>query len=174
LFGDDWRIAGQILPYLAVSMAIRAALPTPNEILIPHGRVRRLTALQIGHMLFTLSISALGAIHSLELFALLQIPIALLFIFANYAAVHTLLQTSLVRLANLYMKAAITTCLCALPSSCVVFLYGSEAPIPVALLAGLSAVPLWFVALYIVAHPLTSEFQNVYSFVRRKTTRFLR
>ena len=171
LFGEDWKIAGQILPYLAVAMAIRAALPTPNEILIPHGRVRRLTALQIGHMIFTLSLSSLGALHSLQLFAMLQIPISLLFILANYAAVHELLQTSLRRLAKLYTKAALTTCLCTIPSFIVVLLYGRDAPIHFALLAGLSAVPLWLLALYFLAHPLTSELQNVYSSFRyRKTT----
>jgi O-antigen/teichoic acid export membrane protein len=171
LFGQAWEVAGQILPFLALAMAIRASLPTPHEILVPHGRVRRLTALQIVQLVYTLLISCFGALHSLELFAIFQVPIALLFLVTNYAATRSFLETTLKHLGHIYAKGAATACLTAAPAFTVVLIYGPNPPVVATLAAVIFALPLWIIALNILSHPLKSELHYGYTSALRAVRR---
>ena len=157
LFGENWRMAGEILPFLLAAMAIRAALPTPNEILIPHGLVRRLAMLRFSHFIFTVALGTLGALHSLEMFAILQILVSILFLTANYLAIRNHIDTSIRSLLPHYRSAAIVTLITALPPLSAFFYYSSAMDVTIlGLTFGLAGV-FWLFGLYVVGHPLTSE-----------------
>ncbi|MBK1671115.1 hypothetical protein CKO28_24220 [Rhodovibrio sodomensis] len=157
LFGDNWRTAGEILPYILGSAAIVAALPQPEQVLTPHGAVRRLAAIRFVQVTGALSFAALGSLHSLELFAALLIPTAAVFSLAVYLSIRSMMGTGLRRLAPFYAKAAILSAPCAAPAFWAYIEYGNSLPIGPLLAAAGSAVPIWFAGLFILRHPLSGE-----------------
>jgi len=84
LFGENWRVAGEILPYILLSHAILSLLPQPEHVLVPHGKVRSLFWLNAFSTVNSLFFAAIGAYFGLVIFAMLRPVTALLFMIANY------------------------------------------------------------------------------------------
>ncbi len=157
LFGDNWRLAGTILPYLALSSGIRGALPQPDLILTPHGKVRRLFAMRTVIAVSTLSFAVLGALYSLEIFALLTVPSSVIHLAVCYFAVRSFLGTDVTALAPLYLKALGIALFSAIPSISAYLVYGTDVPMYVMLLAIAVALLFWLLAIYVTGSVIATE-----------------
>lgn len=168
LFGENWRVAGNLLPYLLAGMAIRSCLPTPNEILIPYGLVRRLTALRVAQAVFTLSLAALGALHSLELFAQLQVLNAGIFIAMNAVAIGSLIGVPAADMLRVYARSLSITVAAALPAFGTYAVFGTDVPL-LWLLGTVAVCPLlWLFAVHVTAHPLKDEIMRSTNWLLRR------
>lgn len=157
LFGEPWRMAGTILPWLLLGQALLALLPQPEQILTPHGRVRRLFALRSFACLNSLAFGAVGALHSLTLFAQLRPVTTLVFITVTWLALRGLIQVRPARLLRHHGTALVVTLATAAPALLVRTQYGTEVP-PAVLAAAFAVAPLpWLLALWGLGHPLSGE-----------------
>jgi O-antigen/teichoic acid export membrane protein len=166
LFGENWRVAGEILPYILGSAAILVALPQPEQVLTPHGAVRRLAAVRFVQVTTALSLGALGAMHSLELFVALNILTTTIFSLVVYLSIRSLMGTSVRRMAPFYAKAVLLTVICAAPAYLAYLQYGTSVPIVVLVMACCAAVLIWIGGLFILRHPLWAEMRHLISSVR--------
>mgnify|MGYP003626520779 CR=1 FL=1 len=157
LFGENWSVAGMLLPYLAVSMGVRAALPQPNQILTPHGKVRRLFVLTTIVSVSTLVFGVLGALHSLEMFAILTVPASVVSLVMCYIALRPFLGTDLAALVPHYLKSLVTALFSSIPSVTVYLLYGADVPVH-SLLFALAVAPLfWLLAIHLTGSVVVAE-----------------
>lgn len=157
LFGAPWRPAGEILPWLLLGQGLLTLLPQPEQILTPHGRVRRLFALRAFAAVNSLSFSAAGALHSLALFAQLRPAATTIFITVTFLALRGLIQARPARLLRHHGMALVVTLATAAPALLVRIQYGTEVP-PAVLAAAFAVAPLpWLLALWGLGHPLSAE-----------------
>ena len=163
LFGDNWRVAGEILPFILLAHAILAFLPQPDQILTPHGKVKTLFWLRLLGLINNMLLATLGALHSLEMFAWLRPLEALMFVMGTYYCIRSCWGTSLKRLAPLYAKALGVALVSALPAMIVRFEYGVDVPWYALIGAGMSVAGLWAVAIWNLQHPVTSELKMAMS-----------
>lgn len=161
LFGENWRVAGEILPFLLASAALLPLLPQPEPILTPHGKVRRLFALRSFQAVSSLTFAAIGAAHSLEMFAVLRIPAAALFVSAIFLATRPYLGVNLPALIPHYLRATAIALVCAVPAVAAHFIHGGNIPIPTMLGVCAAAPIIWLLAVYISRPPIYSEIELI-------------
>jgi O-antigen/teichoic acid export membrane protein len=166
VFGENWRVAGEILPYILGGAAIVAVLPQPEQVLTPHGAVRRLAAVRFVQVTAALTLAALGSMHSLELYAALHVLTAAIFSLGVYLGIRSLMGTSLRRLAPYYAKAALLSVLCAAPAFWAYLVYETSVPTLVMVMVSGVGVLIWIGGLFILRHPLSAEIGRVLSSVR--------
>jgi hypothetical protein len=161
LFGESWRIAGEILPFILIGTMIRAGLPQPEEILVPHGLVRRLFAFRCFHVVNALTFTIIGCLHSLELFAILRIPASFLYVAANFIGIVPYMDVPVRRLLYRYAQSFGIGTVCAIPSISAYLVHGvAVPPHHLAVVIAISGV-LWLTLLHLARHPLAAELGGI-------------
>lgn len=166
VFGENWRVAGKILPYLLVSQGILALLPQPEQILMPYGRARRIFVLRAFTVVNGLTFTVIGAMHSLMMFAMLRPLATILTVTVFWLAVRRLMDVTPGRLLRQYARAAVVAGVAAAPAGVAVWLYGAEVPVAQMIYAAGLAPPLWLGAVLVVKHPLAEEFALAARYLR--------
>jgi O-antigen/teichoic acid export membrane protein len=161
VFGENWTVAGEILPYFLCAGAIVACLPQPEQILIPHGLVRRLTVLRLLQALLVFCLAVIGAMHSLQFFAMLLPLEAALFLIGNYFAVRKWIGTTLRQLTSSYIKAGFISVCSALGPFVAFLAYGHAVPIHFVFLSLMVASLTWLLAVFVIRHPLSREISHI-------------
>jgi len=161
VFGENWRVAGQILPWLLLSHAILAALPQPETILVPHGRVKRVFAVRAFSVVNALSFAVAGASHSLEMFAHLRPVATSLFLIVLVVAMFRLMDVTPARLFKQYARAAATAAVSAVPAVIAAGRQGADMDFAHLAFALGAAPPIWLIALFALRHPLAGEVSRV-------------
>lgn len=161
VFGRNWTIAGEILPYYLFAGVIASTLPQPEQILVPQGFVRRLAALRLLQTVLFLGLGLAGSLHSLELLAFLSTVATAIFMLLNYFAIRRHIGTSLRRLAPSYFKSLLIALWSSLGPLAVFLEYGASVPIHLVVLALISAFLMWLFAVFAVRHALSREMSHV-------------
>lgn len=161
LFGPNWAVAGEILPYVLAAAALLVSLPAPEQILTPYGKVKTLFWVRVFNMATTLSLAAIGAAHSLELFAMLRVVDAALFIGAVYIFTRNLLQVSLSSLLQCYGKALFVSLLCAMPAAALYGYDGNNVHPALVVGAMMMAPVIWMICIFAMQHPFAKEIRFV-------------
>lgn len=117
VFGENWRPAGEILPWLLLAHSIVAMLPQPEQVLVPYGLVRRLLALRVLAAVFSLSTAAYGASLGLEAFAILRVAAAVFLTVLTYLAIRPLITLRLGTFAALYSRSGLVAVVAAVPAA---------------------------------------------------------
>ena len=161
LFGENWRVAGELLPYLVAAAAFGTLLPQPTQILTPHGKVRRLFVLRSFQAVVSLTFAAVGALHSLEMFAMLRIPASAISVLAVLIATRAYLGVGVSAFLPHYLRAGVIAAFCAIPAVSAVVAYGGD--VPVLALAGVVTVApvFWLVAIYATRHFVFAEIDSI-------------
>ena len=157
LFGENWRIAGQMLPYILISQGILALLPQPDQILLPHGEAKRLFFTRFTATSVNLAVTTLGAAHSLMMFAMLRPAQSVIAVLIFFYAIRKFWQTNLRRLRPIYMRSAEVVALSALPAVTATFLYDDGVPVTALFSVAITAPLFWVAAVFVVRHPLAAE-----------------
>lgn len=157
LFGPNWGQVATLLPWILAGQAVLALLPQPDQVLVPHGAVRRLFVLRLMQVIVTLSIVTLTAPLGLETFAKATLVGAMIVVSMNWLALRKWIDVSLTRMAQLHLKSAMTSVFTVLPVSVAVLLEGPSYMIITALV--LTPV-FWLAGLYLTKHILSSEIEN--------------
>lgn len=157
LFGENWVVAGEILPYLLVANAILVILPQPEQILPPHGRVRTLFGIRFLGFLNNLFFTIVGALHSFELFAMLRPVETAIFFVGNFLVIHRYLGVTLSELSRGYNQALIVSLISSLPALLVNIVLDWKLNFFYLLLTAVASMACWVFALYSVRHFLYDE-----------------
>ena len=166
VFGQNWLIAGKILPFLLLSHAISSSLPYPSQILVPCGKVKLLFWLVLFSTVSSLMLAALGAWHSLMMCVYLQPVHATLFTLASYLCIRRYWQADISTILRNYAKAFVVAVLSAIPALTVLAVYGDHVPVAALFSVALSAPIIWLFAIYFLKHPLSEEITSVLSKLR--------
>ncbi|WP_027289911.1 oligosaccharide flippase family protein [Rhodovibrio salinarum] len=168
LFGENWRVAGEILPFLLLAAGLPSALPQPEQILISHGAVRRLFVLRLCQLVVAIAVSTVGAYYGLVAFAVSQILIAAVLLGIVYFFIGDLMETSLTRLLPSYIHAAGLSVVCASPPAMVYWQYGDGPPVSWVLGALALSAASWIGGIMLLRHPLSLEVRHLWGRVAQR------
>jgi hypothetical protein len=157
VFGENWRAAGEILPYILLAEGMLAVLPQPGVVLIPTGRVVQLLVLRMVHLLIAMAVALIGAAVSLQFFARILPVGAFLVVLAGYLAIRRACGLSMRRLAPLYAHAFLLATVSALPAVTVRLAYSGDVPLRGLAAVAVAAPSIWLAALVMVRHDLVGE-----------------
>ena len=157
VFGENWRMAGHILPFLLVSQGMLAFLPQPETILVPHGKVARVFAVRTFAVVNGLSFGVAGAMHSLMMFAYLRPAATVLFLGVLTLAMFRLMDVPAARLLRHYASAAAVAVVSALPAFVIAQRHGPDMALSDLAIALFAAPPIWLGMLFVLRHPLAGE-----------------
>lgn len=171
LFGENWRVAGELLPYILVGAALVAVLPQPEQILVPRGHVKRLAAIRLVQAIVVAVLAVIGAMHSLELFISLVPLSAAIFITMLFVTMRKFLEVPLKDLLGHYLQSLVISVCCAAPALAVFLEYGEDPPVPFTLGALALAGLIWLCVIFLMAHPLSKEISTVFVWFRGRLLR---
>jgi O-antigen/teichoic acid export membrane protein len=166
IFGENWRAAGEILPFVLLAEGLFAALPQPGVVLIPSGYVVRLLLLRVFHLLTAMAVAVIGSSVSLELFARLLPLGAFLAVSAAYLAIHRLCGLSMRRLVPGYASALLVAAVSALPAVAARLSYPGDVPFGSLVAVAVTAPLLWVAALVLLRHDLVGELQAILGMIK--------
>lgn len=157
LFGENWRTAGEILPFLLIEGAIVASLPQPDQILIPHGRVKRLFKIRTTALVVNIVVTAVTASHSLELFANARPFMAMFFIALVIGSIHRYLSVDAKAVLREYGNSIVVALFCAPPA--LLFRLCGDQNLTILMLLGIIAgsAVLWLGGLIVTRNFLAGE-----------------
>ncbi len=168
VFGKNWVVAGDLLPYLLLTFALCSALPDPSQILVPRGRVKTLFWLVLFATTNNLTLSSIGASQSLMMFAMLQPVHAAIYAIAIYFVIRPHWQADTGVIFVNYAKAIAIAVLSAIPAATAIGIYGWAVP-PIALFCVAGAAPFfWLASIFLLRHPLSNEIGSLLSVLRPK------
>tara|TARA_R110001583_G_scaffold154316_1_gene305998 strand:- start:28807 stop:30228 length:1422 start_codon:yes stop_codon:yes gene_type:complete len=162
LFGDNWRVAGELLPWFLLSNAILTLLPQPHQILVPHGQVKRLFKLSSLGVLNNIILTAIGAWYGLEVFAMTRPVETIIFIILSFFAIRQFWGCNLDRLIPLYLKAMLLAFFCAIPALIAVYYYGPNLNWTVLSSIAACSTLFWLVGIFVLKHPLCIELKLIF------------
>jgi len=168
ILGPQWALAAVILPWLLLAQSILSLLPQPEQILVPHGHVRRLMVLRVGQMIVSMSIAIVSLQWGLVAFAMARAVNTSFFLAMSWIAISPYIDVSLARLARGHAKSAL-------------LLLATAAPVALWKLAGLGDGSYLVLAALLVLsagtglgacfalrHPLAEELQRTAQWLRNR------
>ena len=166
ILGPQWGQAAVILPWLLLAQSILSLLPQPEQILVPHGHVRRLMALRMVQLTVSLTIAAVSLQWGLEAFAMARFFNAAAFLLASWVAISPYMDVSLSGLARGHAKSTLPLLVTAAPVALWKFgwLGGGSYLALVALLVLAAALGLG--TLMLIKHPLGEEISRTVTWLR--------
>jgi len=160
-FGENWRPAGEIFPWVLLAQAIHAALPQPEQVLVPHGKVRRVLLVRVPMAVFSVATAIYGASLGLEAFAISRVATAVFTIIATFLAIRSFIDFQLWRFTCRYLRSAGVAVLAAVPAAVFHFTQ-HEAMGPLDLLVVVSACALlWLLGIAVTGHFVWGELRIV-------------
>lgn len=167
VFGENWRAAGEILPFVLFAQALLVALPQAGVVLIPSGRVARLLALRLFHLLSATTLAVIGSSVSLELFARLLPLGAFLLVVATYLSIRRPCGLSARALVPGYARALLIATVAMIPAVIARLACPRDVPLGGLVAVALTAPLLWFAAIVLLRHELVDEVWALFRTIRR-------
>ncbi|MGB0748699.1 MAG: lipopolysaccharide biosynthesis protein [Magnetospiraceae bacterium] len=168
LFGDQWGIAGEIMPFLLAGSALLTLQPQPDALLTADGRLGRLVALRLILLVSSLLFTVFGALGGIMTFAYSRVPAALFAIIAIYIAIRPVCAPPFKDYLRLYLKAMAVIAITCPPAVICHLYWGEEAGIIELAGVAISATLLWLAAIFIVNHPLKKEVTMILTRLTRR------
>lgn len=157
IFGEQWRIAGEIMPYTIGGILSLTLVPNHHEILVATGKVRKLFTITSIMMVFALATGAVASYYGLAAFAAVGFARALLASVVLYCAVAPIVGLSLPHFVRMHLRNFAVATFSAVPAAAAYYHYGTEVPLEAILaLVPLSAV-FWLLAVAALKHEVLKE-----------------
>lgn len=162
IFGENWRHTGEILPYILIAHATSTLLPPIHQILQPHGAVERIFKFSSMMFVSNLVFAIIGALHSIEMFAMLRIIHVLIATILTYFGTRKYWNPPFSLLARTYLKSLTVTIMTCAPFIVGVSVIEEDLGFSqIAMLFG--SLPFaWTVAILASNHPLSIELKSAY------------
>lgn len=167
LFGDNWRAASEIMPYLLLAQGITLIMSSAPAVLVAYARVRTLV-LASGVVAFGSVGATLYTAHfGLEAFAMSRPFVA----FLNFAVFSwAITSASGVKLGEMLRglpRSAAVAFIASLPALAYRALYSDNVSLFELAAVGLSCAVMWVVTVLVIRHPLSTEFGILSRFFRK-------
>lgn len=157
LFGENWRPAGVIFPWILLANAILALLPQPEQVLIPHGKAGTILRIRSLAALFSLAVGAYGASLGLEAFAVSRVAAACFLMLLVFLSLRSLLDTSLRAFAASYLRAFLVAVVAAVPAAIFHFSQRQTMTLVELLVIASSCAVLWLFGIVVTRHFIWGE-----------------
>ncbi|WP_193369260.1 oligosaccharide flippase family protein [Pelagibius marinus] len=161
VYGENWRPAGQIFPWILLSHALLTLLPQPEQVLIPYGRAGAILRLRSLAAAFSLSTGAYGASLGLEAFAISRVAAACFLMVLVFITVRPLLGVGLRRFAACYLRAGFVALLAAVPALAFHLSGRGSLTLPELLTIVAASAALWLLGIVITRHFVWGELRLV-------------
>ncbi|MGE0486789.1 MAG: oligosaccharide flippase family protein [Gammaproteobacteria bacterium] len=168
VFGANWRVAGQVMPVLLLAQSLFVALPQPEQVLIPHGRVRTLLGVRTAAAAFSLATAVYGAWHGLEGFVVARLGAALFLTCLVYFSVRAPLGFAWRRYAGVYLRSAVVATIAAAPAAIQARLSPDRIELVGVAVLAVSCGAAWLVAVIVVHPPMRAELARLRRAVVRR------
>jgi O-antigen/teichoic acid export membrane protein len=157
VFGPQWEEAGQIFAWVLLSQGVVAALPQPEQVLVPFGLVGRAFAIRSSAAVVSLMTAIYGASLGLEAFAISRVVSASFLTVIVFLAIRRLIDFHPGRYALRYLRSAGVAVLAALPAAA--FHFSGQESMGLFELAALVAAcgVLWVIGVFITRHFVWGE-----------------
>ncbi len=169
VLGPNWAEAATILPWLLLSQIILTSLMQPDQILVPHGMVRRLFILRILQMLTSLGTGWVALQWGLQVFAMSRPLIALITVAMTWFAIAKYMNLNTGQIIQIYLQSALVSLATVLPI--ILWKFGGVGHGSIIALMGCLAgsACLAFVTLYVLKHPVMDEMGRLRRLVSRSS-----
>lgn len=161
VFGDNWRLAGEIFPWILLSQAIMVALPQPEQVLVPHGQVGRVFRVRLATAVFSITTATYGAFHGLEAFAIARCAAAVFYLFITFLAIRPYVEFGMRSYGLRYLRSGGVALLAAVPAAAF-HLTGHDSMSLLELLVVIAACGLlWLLGIAVTRHFVWGEIMLV-------------
>jgi O-antigen/teichoic acid export membrane protein len=161
VFGENWRPAGEIFPWVLLSQAIIATLPQPEQVLVPHGMPGRVFLVRSLTAGFSLCTAVVAASISLEAFAISRVIAACFFVAITFLALRDVIDFRPWHAAARYLRSACVATLAALPAAWFYFLQRESMTLVELLVLIAACAALWLLGIALTRHFVWGELQVV-------------
>jgi len=161
VFGDNWRPAGEIFPWLLLSQAILVALPQPEQVLVPHGRVGQVFRVRLYAAVFSVSAAVYAATLGLEAFAISRCVSAVFLVVLIFMATRRLIGFRLRNYGLRYLRSAGVAVLAAIPAAVFRFTEHDGMNIVELLVVIVACALLWLLGIAVTRHFVWGELMVV-------------
>ncbi len=161
VFGENWRPAGEIFPWVLLSQGIIATLPQPEQVLVPHGMARRVLLVRSLASVFSVSSAIYGASLGLEAFAISRVVAAVFMITLTFLAIRSLIEFQLWRFGRRYLRSAGVAALAAVPAATFHFTQHDGMSLLELLMVITASALLWLLGIAVTRHFVWGELMIV-------------
>jgi len=161
VFGENWRPAGEIFPWLLLSQGIMVALPQPEQVLVPHGRIGRVFRVRVLAAVFSVATATYGASLGLEAFAISRCVAAAFFLAVTYFAIRSFIDFGLRRFGVRYLRSAGVAILAAIPAAAFRFTEHDSMNLLELLVVIAACGLLWLLGIAVTRHFVWGELMIV-------------
>lgn len=161
IFGENWRQAGELLPYFILSQAIPLALPHAYHLLQPFGAVKRIFIMSVITASTGLALAIYGALNGIELFSRLLVLQAIITTIVNYACIRDYWKPPL-RILRYHAHSLVISVFSCIPLYCFLYFSTTEPSGFNSIAALLAFPPSWLLSVYITKHPLSKEINSLF------------
>jgi O-antigen/teichoic acid export membrane protein len=121
VFGENWRPAGEIFPWILLAQGILSMLPQPEQILLPYGKVKRIFAVRCAGALFAVSVGAYGASLGLEAFAICRVAATSFLTVLVFFSIKPFIALQAWRLIAVYLRSGLVAVIASIPAAIFYF-----------------------------------------------------
>lgn len=121
VFGENWRPAGEILPWVLLAQGILPMLPQPEQVLLPYGKVRRIFNIRCVAALFAISAGAYGASLGLEAFAICRVAATSFLTVVVFFSIRPFIALRPWRLIAVYLRSGFVALIASIPAAVFYF-----------------------------------------------------
>ena len=163
LLGHQWAAAAPLVRILCIGAAISFPAFLTQSLLMSMGGIRDTFILNAVLLPLSVSVFVLGSLHSLEMVAILTVPVSLIGILIVVRFVGRFISVSVFDTLHATRKSAVVTLVAALVPALLQFWTGWEAlgPLLGLTFTGLAFGLAWLAATYLTRHPLQAEIRDV-------------
>lgn len=157
VFGPQWEAAGAIFGWVLLSQGIVAALPQPEQVLVPYGMIGRAFCVRAAAAVVSLVTAIYGASLGLEAFAISRVVAAIFLTTVVFLAIHRLVDFRPLSLGLRYLRSAGVAVFAAMPAAA--FHYSGQDSLNLLELVALVAACglMWLLGVYVTRHFVWSE-----------------
>jgi O-antigen/teichoic acid export membrane protein len=163
VYGPNWVSAALPLAFLAFASIIQVAISMTWELFAATGQLRVQTRIEFIRSGFALLTFGTGCLISLEAAAAARVLDALCAFCLYRRHINRMTKTTTRDFWPIYVRSALLTVLAVGPAGILMAISGMSAYVPVVFLgiAIVAGIALWILGLFLLKHPLASEFRSI-------------
>lgn len=161
VFGEQWRAAGEIMPYIIGARIALTLVPNQHEILVATGEVRKLFGINFVLMMVGLVSVAAASHYGLVVFAVVVFFRAILASALFYYALAPIVRFSRRSFLLTHLRSLAVAAFASIPAAAGYIAYGSQVPFEIILAIVGASAAFWLIAAVLLKHEILQEFSGV-------------
>ena len=171
MFGDQWRDAAILLRLIAIGGLFWIIPSVANPVLVAMGRAKDVLHIQLINQIIAIVGVTVAAMQGIEIVAFAVIPISALHSYVWLYYTQTVIGVHIGQVVRSLCKSAVITIVTLAAVGCVMIVGDGATPLEKLVFAVSAAGLSWFVAVFILRHPIASEVSRLALYAKRTAIR---